>query len=249
MNAPTNPAPSLVLATDLDGTFLGGSEEQRAALYRSLSERDDALLVFVTGRDIDFIAELIETPGMPRPHFIVGDIGTSVYDGVSLQPWEEFEAPIREAWGDAGERVRALLADEPGLMVQDTPFRYRVSYDYDPARLTPASREKVEAAGFDCIVSAGRFFDVVPKGVNKGTTLSRFVRTLGLEPATVLAAGDTMNDYAMLAEGFNAVAVGNSEEPLVRAIRGLAHVYHSPHPGAAGIADALRHFELTGETA
>lgn len=249
MNAPTSPAPSLVLATDLDGTFLGGSDAQRTALYEALSAREDALLVFVTGRDIDFIAELIETPGMPRPHFIVGDIGTSVYDGVSLRPWEEFETPIREAWGDSGARVRAMLADEPGLTLQDTPFRYRVSYDYDPAHLAPSSREKVEAAGYDCIVSAGRFFDVVPRGVNKGTTLRRFVETLGLDPRTVLAAGDTMNDYAMLAEGFNAVAVGNSEEPLVRAVQGLGHVYHSPHPGAAGIADALRHFELTGETA
>lgn len=248
MNAPTAPTPSLVLATDLDGTFLGGSDEQRADLYASLSAREDAMLVFVTGRDIDFIAELIQTPGMPRPHYIIGDIGTSVFDGVSLQPWEDFEAPIKQAWGDSGAKVRAMLADEPGLAIQNTPFRYRVSYDYDPTLLTPASAGKVEAAGFDCIVSAGRFFDVLPKGVNKGTTLARLVQTLGLDPACVLAAGDTMNDLAMLASGFNAVAVGNSEEPLVRAIDGLPSVYHSPHPGAAGIADALRHFELTGET-
>ena len=170
MNAPTSPAPSLVLATDLDGTFLGGSDEQRADLYASLSAREDAMLVFVTGRDIDFIAELIQTPGMPRPHYIIGDIGTSVFDGVSLRPWEDFEAPIKHAWGDSGAQVRAMLAQEPGLAIQNTPFRYRVSYDYDPALLTPASVAKVEAAGFDCIVSAGRFFDVLPKGVNKGTT-------------------------------------------------------------------------------
>ncbi len=249
MTVKPDATPSLVLATDLDGTFLGGSDAQRADLYESLRARDDALLVFVTGRDIDFIAELIEQPGMPRPHYIVGDIGTSVFDGITLSPWEDFEAPIKEAWADSGERVRSLLANEPGLTVQDTPFRYRVSYDYDPALLTPASIEKVEAAGFDCIVSAGRFFDVLPKGVNKGTTLARFVGSLGLDPATVLAAGDTMNDHAMLAAGFKAVAVGNSEESLLAALAGLPHVYHSPHPGAAGIADALRHFALTGETA
>lgn len=248
MNAPIRANPSVVLATDLDGTFLGGSEAQRRALYESLSARDDALLVFVTGRDIDFIAALIEEPGMPRPHYIVGDIGTSVFDGVSLAPWEEFEAPIAELWADAGARVKAMLADEPGLTLQDTPFRYRVSYDIDPARLTPATVEKVEAAGFDCIVSADRFLDVLPKGVNKGTTLDRLVRTLGLDASRVLAAGDTMNDHAMLAAGFKAVAVGNSEPRLVEALRGLPHVYHSPHPGAAGIADALRHFDLQGET-
>lgn len=249
MSAPPLSARRFVLATDLDGTFLGGSDEQRADLYAGLSARDDAMLIFVTGRDIDFIAELIETPGMPRPHYVIGDIGTSIFDGVSLTPWEEFEVPIKQAWGDSGARVRAMLAEEPGLSVQNTPFRYRVSYDYDPAHLRPESAAKVEAAGFDCIVSAGRFFDVLPKGVNKGTTLARLVQTLGLDPAAVLAAGDTMNDLAMLASGFNAVAVGNSEEPLVRALEGVPTVYHSPHPGAAGIADAIRHFELTGEHA
>ncbi|HEX5776910.1 MAG TPA: HAD family hydrolase, partial [Caulobacteraceae bacterium] len=60
-------SPNLVLATDLDGTFLGGSEPERRALYDHLAARDDVMLVFVTGRDIDFIAGLIETPGMPRP--------------------------------------------------------------------------------------------------------------------------------------------------------------------------------------
>ena len=47
--------PNLILATDLDGTFLGGSDEQRHDLYEHLNQRDDALLIFVTGRDLDFI--------------------------------------------------------------------------------------------------------------------------------------------------------------------------------------------------
>lgn len=238
---------NLVLATDLDGTFLGGSEAERRALYDELSARDDALLIFVTGRDIAFIEELIATPGMPRPRFIIGDIGTSVFDGDTLEPITELEAPIAERWRASNERVMALLDGEPGLTLQPTPFRHRVSYDYDPALLSPRTVAKVEANGFDCLLSANRFFDVLPRGVSKGPTLIRLVEALGLDREAVLVAGDTMNDLSLFQTGFKGVAVGNSEPRLKTAVRGLRNVYCSPSPGAAGIADAIRKFQLKGD--
>lgn len=237
---------NFVLATDLDGTFLGGSDDDRRALYDRLNQRDDALLIFVTGRDIDFIDALIETPGMPRPRYIVGDIGTSIYDGKTLQPLSELEAPINAAWNDAAPRVVALLEGEPGLVLQDTPFRYRVSYDCDPASLSPDAAAKVEAAGFDCLLSADRFFDVLPKGISKGPTLVRLVEALGLDAGNVLVAGDTMNDLSLFETGYRGVAVGNSEPRLAAAVSDMPNVYRSPHPGSAGITDAIRHFDFDG---
>lgn len=238
---------NLILATDLDGTFLGGSDSDRRALYADLTARNDALLIFVTGRDVDFIAELIATPGMPRPHYVVGDVGTSVYDGETLQPVSELEATIASLWNDANERVMKLLEGDPGLTLQATPFRHRVSYDCDTTALSPTSIAKVEAAGFDCLISADRFFDVLPKGISKGPTLTRLVTALGLDTDRVLVAGDTMNDLSLFETGFKGVAVGNSEPRLVSAVRNLSNVYRSSLPGTAGIADAIRHFDLKGE--
>ena len=69
----------LVLATDLDGTFLGGSETARARLYRWIeANRDEVGLIFVTGRDPRFIRELTNGTGVPRPEFVVGDVGTTI---------------------------------------------------------------------------------------------------------------------------------------------------------------------------
>ena len=235
---------NLVLATDLDGTFLGGSDDDRRNLYAQLNARDDALLIFVTGRDIGFIAELIETPGLPRPHYVVGDIGTSIYDGRTLQPIAELEAPISSAWNGATARVVALLEGEAGLTLQDTPFRHRVSYDYEPATLSPDTVSRIEAAGFDCLLSADRFFDVLPKGISKGPTLIRLVEALGLDAERVLVAGDTMNDLSLFETGYRGVAVGNSEPRLAAAVGDMPNVYRSPHPGSAGIADAIRHFKF-----
>ena len=239
--------PTLVLATDLDGTFLGGTEAHRRALYSYLSGRDDVVLIFVTGRDIDFIAELIRSPGMPRPHYIVGDIGTSIYDGEKLEPIAELEAPIAAKWNSANARVVEMLRGEPGLRLQSTPFRHRVSYDYDPTELSHQSVSKIEAAGFDCLLSADRYLDVLPKGISKGPTLVSLVEALELDPESVLVAGDTMNDLSLFETGFKGVAVGNSEPRLAAAVGRMSNVYRSPLPGTAGIADAIRHFRFEGD--
>lgn len=233
-----------VLATDLDGTFLGGDQAAREDLYRSLSERDDVLLVFVTGRDIAFIADLVSRPPMPRPRYIVGDVGTSVYDGMTFEPIAALEEDIAARWQDAGPRVVEMLKHEPGLRLQPTPFRHRVSYDCDPALLAPDLQSRVEAAGFDGLLSADRFFDVLPRGIAKGPTLIQLVDHLGIDPERVLVAGDTMNDLSLFETGFKGVAVGNAEPALASAVADMPKVYRSRGEGAAGIAEALHHFKF-----
>lgn len=237
-------APSLILATDLDGTFLGGSDAQRKELYEWLNANDDHLLIFVTGRDVDFIRELVESPGMPRPHYVIGDIGTSVLDGGTFEPILAIEEHIAEKWNDSAERVAALIDGEPGLRLQATPFRYRRSYYYDPAALLPSTLRKVEEAGYDWVLSAETFFDVLPKGVSKGPTLRRLLTHLALPEENVLVAGDTLNDLSLFESRLKGVAVGNAEAPLVERIRDFSWVYRSALPGAAGIRDALDHYRF-----
>jgi HAD superfamily hydrolase (TIGR01484 family) len=255
MNVETFEAPvidasqyGLVLATDLDGTFLGGSEEERLDLYRKLEARDDVLLIFVTGRDVDFIRELVAQPHMPVPRFIVGDVGTSVYDvAADFAPVHALEAEVKALWNDANEAVMGMLDGEPGLelQVKANPFRHRVSYFYKPDELREETVRKIEEAGFDCLTSDNLYLDVLPKGVAKGPTLRRMVDTFALPQDRVLAAGDTMNDLSMLDCGLKAVAVGNSEDRLLAALPEMPHIYRSRGHGCAGILEAIHHFNLT----
>ena len=240
----------LVLATDLDGTFLGGSEAQRLGLYRWLeANRDRVTLIFVTGRDLPFILALVADGTVPRPDYVIGDVGTTIAGGGRIEPIPTLEAHIAAAWNDAGARVQHMLADEPGLRLQDTPFRYRVSYFYDPAVLAVDAMARVRAAGFDCIVSADTYFDVLPRGISKGPTLLRLIEHLELPAADVLVAGDTLNDLSLFETGLDGVAVGNLEDALRERVAPLANVYISPQPGAAGIFDAIvqRGLQLDGE--
>jgi len=234
-----------VLATDLDGTFLGGDAAQRRALYDWIeSRRDDTLLVFVTGRDLPHVARLVEG-GLPAPDYVIGDVGTTVVDWRSRTPVPALIDWVEGRWGGANERVRAMLAGTPGLELQTEPMARRVSYYYDPEVFDPASVAHVEAAGFDVVTSADTYLDVLPRGVSKGPTLERFCEALGIPRDRVLVAGDTLNDWTLYLTGLDGVVVGNAEPALVERVTGLAereHVYLSPHPGCAGIADAIHHF-------
>jgi hydroxymethylpyrimidine pyrophosphatase-like HAD family hydrolase len=243
-------SPDLVLATDLDGTFLGGSPDQRKELYDWIEDRRARMkLVFVTGRDLPHVRYLCSEEGVPWPDYVIGDVGTTVVAGRDFEPVEHIEAWIAGKWGDAGEAVRALLEGEPGLELQPTPFRYRVSYYWDPAAWNPAVAERIEAMGLDCLTSAETYLDVLPKGVSKGPTLERLIGHLRFDPETVLVAGDTLNDLSLFRTGLSGVAVGNSEAALLEQVAPLSNVYVSPHPGAAGIRDAIAALGKIGEAA
>lgn len=237
-----------VLATDLDGTFLGGSEEDRRRLYSWIeANRETVGLIFVTGRDPQFIGDLCRERGVPWPDYAVGDVGTTiamVSPDTGVAPIEELEEEISAQWGNAGERVRARLHGHPGLTLQPTDFRYRVSYDIDGESFDASAWDIVLEMGFQPLISDNRFFDVLPDGVSKGPSLRRLVEYLCIQPERVLCAGDTLNDLSMLECGLPAVAVGNSEAELVSRVAHLEHLHMAKAHGAAGIMEAIRAFDM-----
>ncbi|MBT9386540.1 HAD family hydrolase [Pseudooceanicola sp. CBS1P-1] len=253
MNVHAAPRPAIAerrftLATDLDGTFLGGTEAQRAILYDWIeANRDSIGLIFVTGRDPEFIMQMCRERGLPWPEYVVGDVGTTIAhveaDG-SITPIAPLEEDIATRWADSGARVRATLDGQPGLSLQPTRFRYRVSYDLTPADFDESAKARVEELGLDWLISDNRYFDVLPRGVSKGPSIRRLVEHLGLAEARVLCAGDTLNDFSMLASGLPAVAVGNSEAALVARLDGIGSVYHAKAHGAAGILEAIAALDL-----
>lgn len=238
----------MVLATDLDGTFLGGSDEARAKFYEWIeANRERVGLIFVTGRDPGFIHSMTRKSSVPRPDYVVGDVGTtiaSVDDTHLLSPLAELEAEITESWNYANDRVQAALRNVRGLKLQPGAFRHRVSYDLDPDTFDNRALDVVAELGFDALISDNRYFDVLPKGVSKGPSLLKLLTALNVENSRCLVAGDTLNDLSMLALGLPAVAVGGSEEALLKEVADFDHVFQAEGIGVAGIAEAIMHFGL-----
>ena len=225
----------MLLATDLDGTFLGGSAEDRQTLYQLVSGSQDIQLVFVTGRGLEAVMPLLSDPLVPTPDYIICDVGGTVVEGASLQPVQPLQADIDRRW--PGElAVAAAVAAFPELERQEVPQQRRCSYFCHQDAVTPALVEAARALGCEVMYSASRYLDLLPAGVNKGSTLQALVDQLGIAHDEVLVAGDTLNDLAMFEAGFQGVCVGDSEAALLAATGDLANVFHAGAAGCGGAA-------------
>lgn len=241
-----------VLATDLDGTFLGGDDADKNRLYAWIEDnRPSVGLIFVSGRDLPFIKWLCDETSVPWPDYVIGDVGTTIAkvhtdDGGEkhIRPIKDLEAHIADTWGDGSARVPEALAGAAGLTPQDTPFRFRMSYHYDPAVYDPGAEIIARGLGYDVLISDNRFFDVLPKGISKGPSLLRLIEWTGHDPARLLVAGDTLNDLSLFETGLKGVAVGNSEPGLVEKISDKPHVHYAKGHGTAGIREAIDAFNL-----
>ncbi len=233
----------MILATDLDGTFLGGSAEARINLYQLIASRDDIRLVFVTGRGMEDVLPLLADPSIPMPEFIISDVGASVYAGLTQLPVLEIQESLDSLW--PGDRVVAKALEHiSALQRQEVPQERRCSYFCEAHHIDDEVRRIVDDLGCDLLFSAGKYFDVLPRGVNKGSTLRRLLEYLGASEDEVLIAGDTLNDLSMLRLEIPGVCVGESERELLDVTRDQPTTYHAKAPGAGGIIEAIRHFDL-----
>ena len=237
--------PELVLVTDLDGTLLGGSPLWRQRFYGWLEqERHRVLHVFCTGRDLRSVAALLAddaTHGLQAPHLVIGDVGCTVACGVSLAPLPPAVDPIEARWAGKPDRVGPLLAGVPGLSPQPISADRRLAYYYDPDAFDHDLIPRIEAHGVDCLLSDNKYLDVLPAGVNKGSTLLDLLAWLQVPAQRVVTAGDTLNDLAMFQTGLAGVMVGNAEPALLRHLPELPRTYLARGHGCQGIAEGLAH--------
>jgi len=238
-----------VLATDLDGTFLAGESDERQRLYRLIARHPDIRLVWITGRGLEAVMPLLTDPSLPRPDYIVCDVGATVVDGQTLQPLQPLQSSIDARW--PGERrVAHAMRGFPALRRQDVPQERRCSYFCEPAALVPA-RAAIEAAaealGCAVLYSADRYLDILPPGTDKGRTLAALARQLQLPHERILVAGDTLNDLSMYVAGFQGVCVGESETALLEATAAMDSVLHADATGCGGILQAIDHFGLLAD--
>lgn len=235
----------MLLATDLDGTFLGGDLGSRIKLYQLVSAHPEIDLVFVTGRGLESVMPLLSDPAIPRPRYIICDVGCTVVDGETLQPLHPLQGDIDRLW--PGEHsIEQALAHIDEIQRQAVPQEHRCSYFCEPEAVSSEIAAIVEGLDCDLLYSAGRYLDVLPRGVNKGRTLTALVEHLGIDRERVLVAGDTLNDLSMYHQGFKGVCVGESEQALLDGTRELPLVLHAGQPGCGGILEAISYFAYLG---
>ena len=246
--------PRLLLCTDLDRTVLpnGPQPESRGARrqFAALATRPEVTLVYVTGRHRDLVEQAIANYCLPRPDYVIGDVGTTVFevteDGWRL--WEAWQQEIAPDWaGKTPADISALLGDIKVLRLQETAKQnvHKLSY-YVPLYVEQdalISRIRQRLTAHDVRASlvwsvdepaAVGLLDVLPARANKLHAVEFLMRQQGFSVAETVFAGDSGNDLPVLASALPAVLVANASEEVRQAA--LQQVAANGHPDALYIA-------------
>jgi HAD superfamily hydrolase (TIGR01484 family) len=226
--------PALLICTDLDRTLLPNGPEPETdgarAVFTRFVSRPEIDLVYVSGRDLRLVIEAMETWRLPEPRFIIGDVGTSIYEPVSerWRPLASWRETILQDWAGlpqerlaaALEPVRELELQEPGKQ-GEAKLSYYTGVDVD--------REGTERRISECLARldlryrlvfstdevAGRgLLDVLPLSAGKLQAIRFLVDTMEYAEDRVVFAGDSGNDLEVLASSLPAVLVANAGEEV-----------------------------------
>ena len=226
-----------ILATDLDRTLLpNGSwqpDDHAIALFNDLTNRNDVLVVYVTGRNLQLTERAIEEYGVRYPDVLCGDVGTSI------RKYEEGQWRFDDGWidhvkhasprWDAGG-IRALVADIEGMREQEAEHlnQFKQSYYVDHGQrdelLAEVDRrvkgrfDEVIIYSYDSQDGKG-LLDFLPDSATKQTALEYVAEEFGAAKGDVVFCGDSGNDIFPLTAGFSGVLVRNADEQLVENVR------------------------------
>jgi len=233
-----------LLATDLDGTFIG-DDAAMVSLWDDLF-RSGVMVSFSTGRHLKSIDEFYNQKGLlRRADICVCMVGTDVYfrnnGGYVLDSgWHEV---ISQDWDKA--QVEAILHSIPEARMQDpqwqSPFKSSYYLEENAEQRLAEIEQRLAAAGLKAkvVYSAGRFLDLLPERSGKGEAVRYVAEQAGVDATNVVTCGDTGNDLDMMRDelGFRGIAVGNAA-PELKAFQ-PPHVYHARACYAAGIREGL----------
>lgn len=237
-NSDENSSPVNVLATDLDGTFIPLDDvPQNVHDLKQLGDfiRENQLgLVFVTGRHLESVQQAISQFQLPRPDWIICDVGTTVCQIVEddIRPSKEYEQHLSEMIADFPiSRMKDALATITTLRIQEEEKQgpFKLSYYVNQHQLDETVEEIQKTlserdAPYSIIGSIDPFngdglIDLLPANVSKAYALEWWCEFQLKSREQVIFAGDSGNDLAAFLAGHRTVIVGNADRKIAERVR------------------------------
>lgn len=138
---------------------------------------------------------------------------------------------FRKLTGAPNRVCRCREIDEPIAKVL-----FGVETPEEMAELDRLLKAHPSAKNFDFVSAEKTLYEIIPKGVNKGTLLMQMVRILDLDPQKTIAIGDYDNDVGMLRNAKFGVAVANAS-PAAKAAADHVTVSNEEHAIAKIISE------------
>jgi HAD superfamily hydrolase (TIGR01484 family) len=220
----------LLLCTDLDRTLLPNGTQsespQARQLFSKLALHPTISLVYVSGRHQRLIERAINNYRLPRPDFVISDVGTNIYDlrEGDWRVWSQWQKEIALDWkGYQQRQLSKILRDISELRLQQLrqqntfKLSYYVSLHADQSALQRTLTNRFSELGIEASLiwsmeePAGvGLLDILPKRATKLHAIEFLQADLGVATAATLFAGDSSNDLPVLASSVPAVLVANA---------------------------------------
>jgi hypothetical protein len=188
--------------------------------------RPEVTLAYVTGRHRALVEAAIGEYALPRPDFVIGDVGTTIYaiHQGDWQPRRDWRIEIAPDWAgyDHG-RLAALFAAFDALELQERAkqnefkLSYYVALDVNHRTLMEGMQALLQTRGIRASLvwsvdeQAGiGLLDVLPACATKLHAVDFLRRHLGYSLTETVFAGDSGNDLQVLASAVPAVLVANA---------------------------------------
>jgi sucrose-6F-phosphate phosphohydrolase len=222
----------LLLCTDLDRTLIpnGPQPESPRARERFAQLVSDArvVLAYVTGRHRQLVEEALEQYQLPRPDFVIGDVGTTIYrlaSGGNWEPDSAWDSEIGRDWNDlSNPDLQGLLGDISALRLQEAHKQnsHKLSYyhalDSDREALSRAINTRLGSRRVKARLvwsvdepAAIGLLDILPRAASKYHAVAWLQRRLGFTDNDTVFSGDSGNDIEVLASPVPAILVANCE--------------------------------------
>ncbi len=246
--------PIKLFCSDLDGTLLGNPEftSRFKDAWEALPVAARPILCYASGRLVQDVIDLLATRVLPWPAYIIGGVGTQIYDGRRKQSLNDYNQRFRQGWDL--RRIEEIVGAFPGVARQPPQFLhpYKSSwYLHHAAPETLAALEKqLTDAGLrvSVVYSSSRDLDVLPGDTNKGAALSWLCRRIGIDLMSVVVAGDTGNDASLfLLPGVQGIIVENAQPELIEAAVKVP-TFNATRVMAEGVLEGLQHFGVIPST-
>lgn len=258
--------PIRVLASDLDGTLLPLPDDPHNARDLVLLQEKVAAyaltLVFVTGRPLWSIEAEMAAARLPRPDWLIANVGTEIYHRDNRQEAAYAAELDRIAAPVVFEQAASHWDASPLLERQEDAKqgRHKLSYYCRPDDLEQVAeliRRWLAESEIPLSLVASRdpfaeqgLIDLLPRGVDKNYALLWWCRWRSYSADEVIYAGDSGNDLAAMQSGFATIVVGNAAAELKTAVEryhrdtfgSASRLYVADRQATSGVLDGVSHF-------